>query len=82
MKRVPVLLAASMACGLVYAQTRGGNWPTFGGDMQRSGWEGTDAQITPDTVKDFQLLWKIKFETQPRGSRPLMPPVILGRIIS
>jgi outer membrane protein assembly factor BamB len=67
---------------IVLGQSRGGNWPTFGGDAQRSGWEGADAAITPDTAKDLQLLWKTKLETQPRGMRPVMPPVILGRLIS
>ena len=35
-----------------------------------------------DSVKDLQLLWKVKLETQSRGMRPVMPPVIQGRLIS
>ena len=35
-----------------------------------------------DTVKDLQLLRKMKLENQPKGLRPLMPPVILGNLIS
>jgi outer membrane protein assembly factor BamB len=67
---------------VVLGQSRGGNWPTYGGDAQRSGWEGADARITKETVKDLQLLWKIKLETQSRGMRPVMPPIIQGRLIS
>jgi PQQ-like domain len=77
------LILSFAACGLiVFAQSRGGNWPTYGGDAQRSGWEGTDTSISRDSVKNFQLLWKIKLETQPRGMRAIMPPLILGRLIS
>jgi outer membrane protein assembly factor BamB len=67
---------------MVLGQSRGGNWPTFGGDAQRSGWAATDTAINKDTVKDMQLLWKLKFETQARGTRPVMPPLVLGRLIS
>jgi len=71
-----------MCAAFALAQSRGGNWPTFGGDAQRSGWEGADARISKDTVKDLQLLFKIKLEMQSKGTRPLMPPVIMGRLIS
>jgi outer membrane protein assembly factor BamB len=75
--------AAFVACGLIaLAQSRGGNWPTYGGDAQRSGWEGADAAISKDTVKNLQLIWKTKLETQSRGMRPVMPPIIQGRLIS
>jgi hypothetical protein len=78
-----LLILVFLACGLIaLAQSRGGNWPTYGGDAQRSGWEGADAAISKDTVKNLQLLWKIKLETQSRGMRPVMPPVIQGRLIS
>ena len=78
-----LLLAALPFCGwIALGQSRGGNWPTFGGDAQRSGWESADPRISPDTAKDIRLLWKLKFETQPRGARPVMPPIVLSRLIS
>src|SRR6185436_11807187 len=40
------------------------------------------AAIKPETIKDMQLLWKLKLEAAPKGSRPVTPPVILGRLIS
>jgi outer membrane protein assembly factor BamB len=58
------------------------NWTTFGGDPQRSGWERIETAISKDTVKDLQLLWKMKLESQPKGTRPIMPPLIVGRLIS
>lgn len=83
MKTFISLLVISISCGLIiHAQSRGGNWPTYGGDAQRSGWEGADSRITKDSVKDLQLLWKMKLDNQARGLRSLLPPVILGRLIS
>src|SRR5437764_1044474 len=82
-KRYLWISAAFLLGSLVaFGQSRGGNWPTFGGDAQRSGWEGTDASLSKDTVKDLQLLWKLKLESQAKGTRPVMPPLIQGRLIS
>jgi outer membrane protein assembly factor BamB len=83
MRRFLILFVLVCLCAaLALAQSRGGNWPTSGGDAQRSGWEGADARISKDTVRDFQLLFKLKLEGQAKGSRPLMPPLIMGRLIS
>ena len=73
---------SSILLAVAIAQPRPQNWPTYGGDAQRSGWEKTDPRITKDTVKDLQLLWKMKLENQPKGPRPLLPPLILGNLIS
>jgi outer membrane protein assembly factor BamB len=80
-----LLIHTALVClyaALAFAQSRGGNWPTAGGDAQRTGWEGADARFSKDTVKDLQLLFKIKLESQAKGARPLLPPVIMGRLIS
>src|SRR5580704_12009044 len=83
MKNLLALAGVSIALtGAANAQPRPANWPTFGGDAQRTGWERADARITKDTVKDLQLLWKMKLESQPKGPRPLQPPLILGNLIS
>jgi outer membrane protein assembly factor BamB len=75
------LFLAFAGCGLIaLAQNR--NWPTYGGDPQRSGWQSAENSISVDSVKNLQLLWKIKLETKSAGMRPIMPPVILGRLIS
>ena len=76
------LAAVPLCAWMTFGQSRGGNWPTFGGDAQRSGWEIADSRISPDTVKDIRLLWKLKFEAQQRGARPVMPPLVLSRLIS
>lgn len=78
---LPCSLVLALAI-FVRAQNRDVNWPTYGGDAQRSGWQKTETRITKDNVKDLQLLWKMKLEAQPKGTRPILPPLILGRLIS
>jgi hypothetical protein len=50
MKKFLFLAAIVFACAFANAQSRGGNWPTFGGDAQRSSWEGADPRLTKDTA--------------------------------
>jgi outer membrane protein assembly factor BamB len=74
---IPFALIASSA--LLEAQMgRTLDWPTYGGDLQRSGWEKSDARIVKDDfAKSFQLLWKL----QQKSSRSLMAPIVLGNLI-
>jgi outer membrane protein assembly factor BamB len=82
-RRAALPLCATLVCAVfIVAQNREVNWTTYGGDAQRSGWQKNETRITKDTVKDLQLLWKLKLEAQPKSPRPLLPPVILGRLIS
>jgi outer membrane protein assembly factor BamB len=77
-------MVAAVSCvgaSVAMAQARA-NWNNFGGDAQHTGWERTDARISKDTVKDLQLLWKMKLENQPQGPRPLQAPLLLGNLIS
>jgi outer membrane protein assembly factor BamB len=78
-------LCAIFLCALaaiITAQNREVNWPTYAGDAQRSGWQKTETRITKSTAKDLQLLWKMKLDVPAKGARSLLPPVILGRLIS
>src|SRR5690349_12196053 len=75
-----LVLALTLICA-AHAQVAS-NWTTLGGDPQRSGWERIETAISKDTVKDLQLLWKMRLENQPKGARPIMPPLIVGRLIS
>src|ERR1700674_2365596 len=55
---------------------------TYGGDAQRTGWVKTDGRFTKEEVKNFQLLYKVKLEEQPKGERSLTPPTMIGILIS
>ena len=77
-RHTALLIVAGAAA---YGQGRPLDWPFYGGDAQRSGWEKTDWRITRDNVKDFQLVLKRKL-TDPAGQRSLSPPVVIGMLIS
>jgi outer membrane protein assembly factor BamB len=79
------MLCALFLCALasfITAQNREVNWPMYAGDAQRSGWQKSETRITKNTAKDLQLLWKMKLDVPAKGPRSLLPPVILGRLIS
>ncbi len=76
-----VCALALAATGPIAAQGRPLDWPFFGGDAQRSGWQKSDLRITKDNVKDFQLVLKRKLEAN-GGAMSLTPPVVIGNLIS
>ena len=65
--------------GMASGQIRPIDWPLYGGDAQRTGWEKGDSRITKENVKDFQLVLKRKLGNK---SQSLTPPVVIGRLIS
>lgn len=76
-----VLTGLLGAC-LANAQMRPISWDAWGGGPQRSGWEKTDTRLTKDNAKNIQLLWKRKLDNAPIGIRALLPPIVLGNLIS
>ncbi len=89
LRPVPVIAAAVMlACGVMYAQGRGGqNWNTVSADAQRTGWLRTETRISNATFQKpesggFRLLWQVQPEHQRRQLNILTQPLILGNLIS
>ncbi len=76
-----VILAFSGSMG-AYSQGRPVDWPFYGGDAQRTGWEKSDSRITKANVKDFVLVLKRKLDNKGKGPRSLTPPVVIGNLIS
>ena len=68
--------------GMANGQIRPIDWPFYGGDAQRTGWEKGDSLITKGNAKDFQLVLKRKLDAKPPGPFSLTPPAIIGRLIS
>ena len=58
------------------------DWLTHSGDVQRSGWQKDEAKISKETVKNLQLLWKVKLETKQRSVYSLFGPLIVERAIT
>ena len=78
-----VLAIVSLICiRIANAQGQAIDWPSYGGDAQRTGWEKSDSRITKDNIRDFQLVLKRKLDNGGTGSYALTPPVMIGRLIS
>lgn len=76
------VLVFLVGCGAATPQGRPIDWPSSGGDAQRTGWEKVDTRITKDNVKDFQLVMKRKLEDGQMGPHSVTPPVMIGLLIS
>ena len=78
-----VLILASAATGLIYAQARSApDWTTQGFDAQRTSWMRVDPYISLDTLSKFQFLWKLKVDNESRYGNSLTPPVALGNLMT
>jgi len=83
MRNVSALaIIALLFRGVATPQARPLDWPSYGGDARRTGWERSDTRITRENVKDFQLVLKRKLEGAESGPRSLTPPVVIGLLIS
>ncbi len=69
-------LALTIACSVVY----GADWLTDGGNPQRTAWQKDEKILSPATVKDMKLLWKIKLDNPPREMHNLFPPLIIEKV--
>ncbi len=80
-----IVLCALLAAVLwepARAQQRLADWPTHSGNPQRNGWQRAESTITPESVRNFKLLWSIKLENQQKGLYSLLEPLIAGRVIT
>src|SRR5262245_24408256 len=82
MRRITICTVAALAAATaaaLFAQGRGNptEWPTTGGDAQRTYWTRSDPNITPDTMSQpgFELQWKRKLTSAARGGVTLSSAV-------
>ena len=61
---------------------RAADWPTYGGDAQRSGWQKREKDLNTGNVHELTLLWKRQLDNQSKGWNSLTSPVLLGPIIT
>lgn len=71
--------AVALCIGAAQAQ----DWRTAGYDAQRSSWVRSDRKISTTTLtgSDFQLLWKMEFENEPRQMNALSAPILRDRLV-
>ena len=79
---MPRLMKWTILLALVAVPLRGAEWVTHSGNNQRDGWQRNETRISKDTVKDLQLLWKVKIDTRQRSVYSLFGPLILERAIT
>src|SRR4249920_1566590 len=73
-------LTALCAIGVCCAVMVGADWPTDGGNPQRTNWQRDETILKPDNVANLKILWKLKFDNAPRQMHSLLPPLIIGQV--
>ncbi|HEY8551439.1 MAG TPA: PQQ-binding-like beta-propeller repeat protein [Vicinamibacterales bacterium] len=75
------LTAAGAWMAVAEAQrTPKANWLTDGYDPQRTSWQRHETLISPSTVKDMKLVWKLQLDNEPRQLHNLFPPMIVSDV--
>jgi glucose dehydrogenase len=75
--RITILLLAILAMPAVMpAQFGRGSWTTFGGDPQRTGWNKTETDLTPETVKRLKLEWSVQLASEAKAMSNLTAPLV------
>jgi outer membrane protein assembly factor BamB len=74
---LPTLLAVPL---LTQAQPGRGSWTTFGGDPQRTGWNKTETDLTPETVKHLKLEWSVHLDSEAKALSNLTSPLVRASV--
>jgi outer membrane protein assembly factor BamB len=56
------------------------DWPTFGGDAQRSGWARNETILNRENASTLELKWKIKLDNTPKELTSLTAPIVVDQI--
>jgi outer membrane protein assembly factor BamB len=56
------------------------DWPTDGGNPQRTAWQQNESIINTNNVSDLKLLWSLKLDNVPREMHSLFPPLIADQV--
>ena len=81
MRRIVVMMFVILSGMTTFAQSqKKADWLTDGGDPQRTAWQKNETILSPSTVKDMKLLWKVKLDNQAREMHSLFPPLIAGNV--
>lgn len=74
--RIAILLSFLAFPMLSSAQFGRGSWTTFGGDPQRTGWNKTETDLNPETVKNLKLEWSVQLDSEPKALNNLTAPLV------
>src|SRR5262252_3702851 len=76
MRHICALIAVSFCCIAAVAS----DWPTDGGNPQRTNWQKDETILNKDNVARLKILWKLKLDNAPRQMHSLFPPLIIGQV--
>ena len=74
-RAAPFFLVLSLCAALSAA-----DWPTDGGNAQRTNWQKDETILTKQNVANLKILWKLKLENTPRQMHALLPALIAGQV--
>ena len=57
-----------------------GEWPTFGGDAQRTGWARTETLINRGNAGTLELKWKLRVDNAPKELTSLAAPIVVDQV--
>src|SRR5579859_2138445 len=77
--KLSVLLAASM---LLAARAHAGDWTTFGGDPQRTGWAREETDLTKENIGKLKLIWSLKLNNSSKELNSLTAPLLREKVIT
>jgi outer membrane protein assembly factor BamB len=79
--RIATTLLALLALPIFTpGQSGRGSWTTFGGDPQRTGWNKTEPDLTPESVKHLKLEWSVQLDSAPRALNNLTAPLVRASV--
>jgi outer membrane protein assembly factor BamB len=70
------ILLLGMAC----ASAASGEWPTFGGDPQRTGWARQETILNRGNVNTLELKWKLQLDNVPKELTSLAAPIVVDQV--
>jgi hypothetical protein len=76
MRKLYTLIAIYPCCVLSW----GAEWPTDGGNSQRTNWQQDEKILSKDNVKNLKILWKIKLDNMPQEMHSLFPPLVVEKV--
>jgi outer membrane protein assembly factor BamB len=76
--KIACLLAIPLAAVILLKA----DWPTFGANPQRTGWNKEEDTFTKDNVKNLTLEWKIKLDNAARELNALTAPVVVEGVVT
>lgn len=76
--RPPLNSTLLLACAAVALSAA--DWPTDGGNPQRTAWQQDETILNKSNVGNLKLLWSLKLDNVPREMHSLFPPVITDQI--